>query len=154
MPRGRRRGRVEHRARGRAGQGREPARGLELVGRAGEVRQEEGPRDDEQLGDERLGEAVLDGVPAARRGDDARPAQHREVLGELGRLAPGDVEQHGDGRGVVGVGGEDLEHLDARGVREAPEELGLDAVEGAVSSVPGRRRRVGVGGARVLRATG
>ncbi|CPU65742.1 Uncharacterised protein [Mycobacteroides abscessus] len=52
------------------------------------------------------------------------------MLGELGRLAPGDVEQHGDGRGVVGVGGEDLEHLDPRGVREAPEELGLDAVEG------------------------
>ena len=66
-------------------------------------------------------------------GDEARAAQHGQLLGEVGGF-DADLGQH-LGDGVLALA-EQFEHADARGVAEGFEELRLDLVQGPAHRCP------------------
>ena len=102
----------------------------EAIAVLAEHRQQQGARDGEQLADPGIGEAVED-MAAATLGDhEVVPAQHGQVLGEVGGLELGPGLEGGD-RQLRGVR-EQLEQTDADRVSEALEEVRLDLVEGTL----------------------
>src|SRR6266540_1852227 len=104
-----------------------PSRGG-LVGLAELVEQlgQDPPRGPHQLRDVTAGERVDDGRTLAAGGDDARPPEHRELLGQAGRLDLDLGEQVPDRHRPVL---QEFQHPDPDRVAEHPEELGLGLVE-------------------------
>src|SRR5690606_14631571 len=107
----------------------------ERLTRAGEAVAQDDARGGEHLGERGVLEPVEDGVALAACGDDARVAQHGEVLGQVRGLDPGRGEELAHGELTVA---QELEGAYPDGVRESLEEVCLVVVEGALG---GERHR-------------
>src|SRR5437762_3188119 len=111
-------------ASGRLGK-RFPELGQQLV-LPGEHLGEDPARGAHQLGDIAASECVDDGGAVTGGGDDARPAQYRQLLGQAGRLDVDLGEQVAHRlRPVL----EQFENSDAHRMAEHPEELSLGLVQ-------------------------
>jgi hypothetical protein len=96
---------------------------------AGQAAQQEGTGDDEQVGDQGLGQPVHHGVARAGRVHDPRTLEDRKVLGQRRGLSTRHVQQARDRGGQVRVGRDHLQQPDPDRVGQRLEQLCLDRVE-------------------------
>src|SRR5581483_3355193 len=105
---------------------------VEQVLHVGDLSREDAPADVEQLGDERIAQAIHDGGPAAAALDHALRPEHAELLRGRRRLDVELAQQIANAHLTVA---QQLEHTKPLWMAECLEELCLEVVEG-LAAVP------------------